>query len=104
MWRKALASTSTASDQPRPLSMADLADHRCGPPNDEMGTRIMNAYFKKTHLRYPFIDRRDMYKLHARRHKPAGSTPQEQFGVFKLYMIYAIGSTMLQLTGKRSRI
>lgn len=79
--------------------MADLTDNRCGPPNDEMGARIMNAYFKKTHLRYPFIDRRDMYKLHAKRHKAVGPTPKEQFGTFKLYMIYSIGSTMLQLTG-----
>jgi hypothetical protein len=96
VWNKALAST-VSEDQPKALSLADLKDNRAEPPNDDIGARILDAYFKKMHVRYPFLDRREMWQLHQQRFDEKVGSPKEQYDVFKLYMVYAIGATTLQL-------
>jgi len=65
-----------------------------------MGDRILDAYFTRAHLRYPFLDRSDILERHANRFSQTNVTPQDQYGTFKIYMIYAIGATMLRLTEK----
>lgn len=97
VWTKALASTVSEA-QPRALSIADLRGNSADPPNNDMGDRILDAYFKKMHVRYPFLDRTDIWKLHEQRFHDQPKDPKSQYNVFKLYMVYAIGSTMLQLT------
>jgi len=46
VWNKAL--TATVGDhQQKVLSFADVKKNAAGPPNDEMGSRILDAYFSK---------------------------------------------------------
>lgn len=68
------------------------------PPDEEVGARILDAYFKNMHIRLPFLERSEILALHERRHQRAGTTPEEQFGRFKIFMIYAIGAAILQMT------
>lgn len=97
VWNKALASTVTSTEG-KAMSLADLKRFSAGPPNDDMGGRILDAYFTRLHLRYPFLDRADILDRHATRFTQKTSSPQDQYGTFKMYMIYAIGATMLKLT------
>jgi heme exporter protein D len=101
VWNKALASALNQS-QTKAMSIADLKRNSAGPPNDEMGRRILDAYFTKLHLRYPFLDRADILERHANRFVQSNSSPQDQFGTFKIYMLYAIGATILKLTEQYS--
>lgn len=99
VWNKALAAT-VGDHQSKMVSLAEVKRNSAGPPNDEMGERILDAYFLRTHHRYPFLDRQDVMELHANRMATTRpNTPSEQFGTFKLNMIYAIGATLLKLTG-----
>lgn len=97
VWNKALVST-VGQAQGKVMSLADLKKHSARPPNDEMGGRILNAYFTRLHLRYPFLDRSDILERHSNRFSQSNTSPQDQYGTFKIYMIYAIGATMLKLT------
>ncbi|RFU30446.1 hypothetical protein B7463_g5916, partial [Scytalidium lignicola] len=97
VWTKALSST-ISDQQPKALSLEDLKNGSASPPSYEMGIRILNAYFQKIHPRYPIFERSDIFELHAKRQQQTNSNTQEQFGTFKLYMVYAIGATILQLT------
>jgi hypothetical protein len=97
VWNKALASTISQT-QPKSISIADLKRNSAGPPNDHMGGIILEAYLTRVHLRYPFLDRKDILERHADRFVQQNTTPQDQYGTFKLYMIYAISSSMLKLT------
>lgn len=99
VWNKALAST-VSQDQPKDLAMSisDLKRHSAGPPNETMGGRILDAYLTRVHLRYPFLDRAEILQRHADRFVQDNTSPQDQYGTFKIYMIYAIGATMLKLT------
>lgn len=63
-----------------------------------MGSRILDAYLTRVHLRYPFLDRADIIQRHNNRFAQNNSSPRDQYGTFKIYMIYAIGATMLKLT------
>jgi hypothetical protein len=96
VWNKAIASAFNSHS--KTVNIADLKKNSAGPPNDEMGRRILDAYFTRLHLRYPFLDRMDILQRHADRFMQRNSTPQDQYGTFKIYMIYAIGATMLKLT------
>lgn len=97
VWNKALASTVSQA-RPEAISIMDLKRNSAGPPNDDMGGRILDAYFTRLHLRYPFLDRKDILERHANRFVQNNASPQDQYGTFKIYMIYAIGATMLKLT------
>jgi hypothetical protein len=68
------------------------------PPDDAMGARLLEAYFKSLQMRLPFVCRSEIYELHAKRHLPMGNTTAEQFGRFKIFMVYAIGAAILKMT------
>jgi len=93
---KPLAST-VSEHYPRITSLAKAKRNSAGPPNDDMGSRILDAYLARTHPCYPFLDRLDIMERHANRFVRDNTSPQE-FGAFKIYMIYAIGATLLKLT------
>ncbi|KAL3478532.1 fungal-specific transcription factor domain-containing protein [Aspergillus californicus] len=81
--------------------LAPCENEATGPaaaPDDAIGARILNAYFKSMHMRLPFLCRSEIHALHASRHTPAGATPQAQFGRFKIFMVYAIGAAILKMT------
>jgi hypothetical protein len=46
VWNKALTA-SVGDHQQKALSFADVKKNAAGPPNDEMGARILDAYFTK---------------------------------------------------------
>ncbi|KAG2411740.1 hypothetical protein HFD88_009296 [Aspergillus terreus] len=91
--------------RPRTLRMEELLAKSTEPPNDEMGSRILHAYLTRLHVRYPFLDRLELWRLHEARWRLASAkreelTPAERFGTFKLYLVYAIGATTIQLSEK----
>jgi hypothetical protein len=71
---------------------------KVAPPDDEIGDQILDTYFKNMHIRLPFLDHSEILHLHVNRHRPPGPSPQEQFGRFKVFMVYAIGAAILQIT------
>ncbi|KAJ0415621.1 fungal-specific transcription factor domain-containing protein [Aspergillus carlsbadensis] len=92
-------------DRPRTLRMEELLAKSAEPPNDEMGGRILHAYLTRLHIRYPFLDRKDLWRLHENRWRFAKAkredlSQSERFGIFKLYLTYAIGATTMQLSEK----
>ncbi|KAL4889750.1 fungal-specific transcription factor domain-containing protein [Aspergillus ambiguus] len=91
--------------RPRTLRMEELLAKSTEPPNDEMGSRILHAYLTRLHVRYPFLDRLELWRLHEARWRLARAkrdelTQAERFGIFKLYLVYAIGATTIQLSEK----
>lgn len=75
------------------------------PPTDEMGAKILDTYFKRLHSRYPFLNRRQVWRLHEERWrltktKREDLSRSDRFAIFKLNLVYAIGATMLQLSEK----
>jgi hypothetical protein len=84
-----------ASNQPD--SMVG-SQSKVAPPDDKIGDQILDAYFKNMHIRLPFLDHSEILHLHANRHQSPGPSPQEQFGRFKIFMVYAIGAAILQMT------
>ncbi|KAJ5933523.1 hypothetical protein N7454_005852 [Penicillium verhagenii] len=76
-------------------------------PNDETGTKILETYFLRLHSRYPFLDRKRTWELHNERDrftkiKREDLTQADRYAIFKLNLIYGIGSTMLQMNGNKS--
>ncbi|KAJ5498511.1 C6 transcription factor [Penicillium expansum] len=89
----------------RPTRMEDLLPANVEPPTDEMGTRILETYFTRLHSRYPFINRKQVWQIHADRWRLAkikreDLTRSDQFAIFKLNLVYAIGATMLRVSEK----
>jgi hypothetical protein len=89
----------------KPITMDVLRTNSAEPPSDQLGSRILNAYLTQLHPRYPFLDPAELWSLHADRLKLAKTRPpdlsnSERFGLFKLYLVYAIGAMLLQLTEK----
>ncbi|KAL0944823.1 C6 transcription factor [Colletotrichum truncatum] len=88
----------------RYLSAEDLlATGVKDPPSDEQGSKMLRTYLSQLHTKYPFLEPGELWKLHKKRGKLAESSPQsltkaESFGAFKLYLVYAMGATLLQLT------
>lgn len=125
VWNKTLpvhSSPTTSIDNPRKdfvdesghcssgarsMTMAELmANSSKEPPGDELGSSMLRAYFHQLHPRYPFLDPPELWKLHGNRLALAAAPPldlsrSQRFGIFKLYLVYAIGSTLLKLTEKR---
>lgn len=100
---------SSARIRDRPKRMEELLAANVEPPTDEMGSKMLDTYFKRLHSRYPFLDRRQMWQLHEERWRLYKTKREElsqsdRFAIFKLNMIYAIGATMLKIsdTGKYS--
>ncbi|PLB45012.1 hypothetical protein P170DRAFT_415927 [Aspergillus steynii IBT 23096] len=86
-----------ASHKPEDASNNFVAN-KAAPPDDEVGSRILDAYLKNMHMRLPFLDRSKILKLHRDRNLPIDTNPEAQFDRFKLFMVYAIGSANLQMT------
>jgi hypothetical protein len=89
----------------RTIKLDELLKNRADPPNDEMGARIINAYLSRVHSRYPFLDRTELWTLHEDRWRLARTkaddlSQSQRFDIFKLYMVYAIAATMMQLSEK----
>lgn len=83
----------------------DLTEGATGapPPEEPVGARIVNSYMDRLHPRYPFLDREEIWRLHtqhlARPVEPTSYDPEvDKFSLFKIYMVYAIGSAVLRLT------
>ncbi|KAL2871169.1 transcription factor domain-containing protein [Aspergillus lucknowensis] len=68
------------------------------PPDDAMGARLLEAYFRSMQMRLPFLCRSEIRELHAKRHEPAGPSTPAQFARFKIFMVYAIGAAILKMT------
>ncbi|KAI1337793.1 putative C6 transcription factor [Xylariaceae sp. FL0016] len=91
----------------RAITMEEVVANSADPPDDELGGAILNAYFNQLHARYPFLDPDEVWRLHAKRMILKATpvhqlTKSERFGLFKLYMLYAIGAMLLQLTEKHT--
>lgn len=93
-------------DGVRAISMDELARYSIKePPSDELGSRLVTLYLQQLHTRYPFLDHTELWRLQKER---APITPSafgdlsmtQRYGIFKLYMVFAIGATLLQLTNK----
>lgn len=75
------------------------------PPTYEEGLKLIDAYCDLLHARYPFIDTEQIQDLHRRRESLSTTDlqelePSERFGLFKLYLVYAIGSGLLAVAEK----
>ncbi|KAJ5990786.1 hypothetical protein N7522_010993 [Penicillium canescens] len=94
------------SEQPSAPRIRDqLLPANAEPPTDEMGARILDTYFTRLHSRYPFLNQKQVWKIHEDRWRLAKTkredlTRSDRFAIFKLNLIYAIGATMLQLSEK----
>ncbi|KAI1769349.1 hypothetical protein GGR53DRAFT_461511 [Hypoxylon sp. FL1150] len=66
-------------------------------------------YLEQIHQRYPLLRPAELWRLQEERTPVAahriGDIPiAQRYGVFKLYMVYAIGATLLQLTNKSAEV
>lgn len=87
-----------SSTQQPDASVGNSDEAIAAPPDDMTGSKILDAYFNNMHVRLPFLNRCEILDLHANRHRVSGNTPEEQFDQFKLFMVYAIGAVILQVT------
>ncbi|KAI0526635.1 fungal-specific transcription factor domain-containing protein [Xylaria bambusicola] len=118
VWNKALpfdanGSRSSSTDGSgnsrgaRAINRQEMVARSAEPPADEHGTALVNAYLNQPQTRYPFLDEREIWDLHAKR-MTLNTTPVQQltkaerFGLFKLYMVYAIGAMLIQLTERNT--
>lgn len=86
------------NQQAEPLWQSSIKQEIVAPPDDTIGSEILEAYFRNMHVRLPFLDRSEILDLHVKRSRLSGSNPGERFGRFKIFMVYAIGAAILQLT------
>lgn len=87
----------------RPLRMENIVPTTAEPPGDEIGERLLDAYLTRLHVRYPFLDRQELWRLHGERWQLAKKNREElskseRFGIFKLFLVYAISATLIQLS------
>ncbi|KAF9892144.1 hypothetical protein FE257_002550 [Aspergillus nanangensis] len=78
-----------------------------GPPSEDLGIKLIHTYSERLDWRYPFLDLEEILSLHRERDRlarvdPASLTASQRFGLFKLYLVYAIGSGLLALTEKQT--
>lgn len=71
---------------------------RDSPPNDELGEQLLVMYLKNLHRRTPFVNLAEILDAHDRRHQGFLADARSEYHGFLLYMVYAIGATVLQLT------
>jgi hypothetical protein len=69
------------------------------PPDEVEGCKILHAYFKHIHIRLPFMRRKEILRLHRSRHDLVAPASKDCVGSFKLFLIYATGSSILRMTG-----
>ena len=118
VWKKAIPDhprgppSPTASERRTPLNgvramtMDELIKYSMKePPSDELGSRLVRVYLQQLHPRYPFLDADELWKLQKARtpvalSKSGSLSTAQRYGVFKLYMVFAIAATLLRLTTK----
>ncbi|CAK7207244.1 hypothetical protein SEUCBS139899_010054 [Sporothrix eucalyptigena] len=114
VWKKAIpevghagspTSSSTRNNGVRAMTKEEMVRYSIKePPSDALGARLVHLYLAQPHARYPFLQPAELWALHRdqKEHSPtaAGLSPSQRYGIFKLYMVYAIGATLLQLTDK----
>jgi hypothetical protein len=93
-WAKALSSAGDIAAGP--TSWSDRQENSVQPPDDRMGRRMIEVYCDKIHPRYPFLNQSELYCLHAQRYDSVPSNQAGRFNRFKLYIVYAIGATLLK--------
>lgn len=103
------SNSNDSCDGPRQGRMEELLANGAEPPSDEMGYKILQAYFTLIHVRYPLVDQEELWRLHGDRWhlaklKREETTRTERFCIFKLYLVYAIGARMIQLSEKYTHI
>ncbi|KAF2034941.1 hypothetical protein EK21DRAFT_19714, partial [Setomelanomma holmii] len=121
VWNKALFVSTPGyggDDVPRStarrITLQELQSKRAELPNGVLGTKLIQAYFKRIHPRFPFLFRSDVWEAHRCRYvlqrdttgqyrdkTPSFSSPayrQDGFALFVLHMVYAIGALNLRLT------
>ncbi|KAI0200455.1 fungal-specific transcription factor domain-containing protein [Astrocystis sublimbata] len=91
----------------RAINRQEMIARTAEPPADEHGTSLLKAYLNQPQTRYPFLDEREVWELHAKRMTLHATpvqelTKPERFGLFKLYMVYAIGAMLIQLTERNT--
>ncbi|KAI0804139.1 fungal-specific transcription factor domain-containing protein [Xylaria sp. FL0064] len=91
----------------RAINRQEMVARSAEPPADEHGTALFNAYLNQPQTRYPFLEEKEIWDLHEKR-MTLNTTPVQQltkperFGLFKLYMVYAIGAMLIQLTERNT--
>ncbi|KAL2817563.1 fungal-specific transcription factor domain-containing protein [Aspergillus granulosus] len=85
-----------AGNYPYPRSTENRTEG-ASPPPEELGAKLIDAYAERLDWRYPFLNLDELKSLH--RDRDHLSTSQQ--GLFKLYLVYAIGAGLLDLTEKR---
>ncbi|KAK2751324.1 hypothetical protein FQN55_001059 [Onygenales sp. PD_40] len=78
-----------------------------GPPSDDLGRKLIETYSDRLDWRYPFLDLDEILELHCDRENLSRADPQslpgnKRFGLFKLYLVYGVGSGLLALTEKQT--
>ncbi|PYH44056.1 uncharacterized protein BP01DRAFT_392875 [Aspergillus saccharolyticus JOP 1030-1] len=76
---------------------SELTGDDASPPGRDVGMRLIDAYFRDLHNRLPFLDRCEVYDLHETIHRNTQSGPRGSTS-FKIFMVYAIGASILQMT------
>ncbi|KAJ5513859.1 Transcription factor [Penicillium fimorum] len=83
--------------------------HGTGPPSDELGVKLIETYSERVDSRYSFLDLDEILQWHRDRERLSSISLQslsasQQFGLFKLYLVYAVGSGLLSLTEKQASL
>lgn len=99
------ASLNTAA---RCITIDEIVANSAEPPDDEFGRKLVETYHSQLHQRYPLLDMDDVWKLHSERfawkaRSIASLSRAERFGIFKLYLVYAIGAMLLNLMEKKTK-
>lgn len=97
--------SASRNRDPKSMRLEERVSSNFEPPSDEMGSQMLEVYFKRLHSRYPFLDRRQTWRLHEERRRLVNTkredlTRSDRFAIFKLNLLYAIGATMLQTSEK----
>ncbi|TGJ76423.1 hypothetical protein E0Z10_g10883 [Xylaria hypoxylon] len=61
----------------RAINRQEMVARSAEPPSDDQGTALLNAYLNQPQTRYPFLDEREIWDLHAKR-MTLNSTPVQQ--------------------------
>lgn len=90
------------------ITIEEIVANSADPPDDEFGRKLVETYYAQLHQRYPFLDMYDVWKLHSERfawraRSITTLSRAERFGIFKLYLVYATGAMLLNLTEKRTK-
>lgn len=92
----------------RCITIEEIVANSAEPPDDEFGRKLVDTYHSQLHQRYPFLNMDDVWKLHSERfawraRSIASLSRAERFGIFKLYLVYATGAMLLNLTEKKTK-